>query len=86
MNKKDLESFKVGKTTSLKGYTSTSKSFEVAVRFALARVKDYQVSVVIQINFKGSKGLFEMSKGYSAFADEEEVLIQDGLQYLVTAN
>ena len=40
--------------------------------------------MVYQIDFHGSKGLFEMSEGYSSYAGEEEVLIQDGLQYSIT--
>ena len=33
--------------------------------------------------FKGSRGLFEMTEEYSAFPEEKEVLMQDGLAYRV---
>ena len=39
--------------------------------------------IIYKINFNGSKGLFEMSDDYTAFAGEDEVLIQDGLEYTV---
>ena len=39
--------------------------------------------VIYKINFNGSKGLFEMSADYSSYAGEDEVLIQDGLEYTV---
>lgn len=42
--------------------------------------------ILLQIQFAGGKGLFEMSAGYSAYADEDEILIQDGLEYRVLKN
>lgn len=36
------------------------------------------------ISFKGEQGLFELTNGYSAYPEENEVLIQDGLEYLIT--
>ena len=51
----------------------------MALGFSLNNLQEGQTSVVYQINFHGTKGLFEMSQGYSSYADEEEVLIQDGL-------
>ena len=41
--------------------------------------------MVFQIDFKGKKGLFYMSDEYTAYPGEGEVLLQDGLQYRVTA-
>ena len=43
-----------------------------------------KLPVVYEIDFRGNKGLFKLSKGYSAYDEENEVLIQDGLKYLVT--
>ena len=40
--------------------------------------------MVYQIDFHGTKGIFEMSEGYSSYPDQGEVLIQDGLQYSIT--
>ena len=57
------------------GYTSTSKDFDVALSFAFNDIQDEQVPVVYEINFKGQAGLFEMTDAYSAFSDENEVLV-----------
>ena len=67
------------------GYTSTSLDFEIAKRFALQDLPSDKVPVIFTINFESKQGLFAMSEGYSAF-NEQEVLIQDGLEYLVTSN
>ena len=42
------------------------------------------VPVVYHIDFFADKCLFEMSKGFSSYHEEREVLIQDGLKYSVT--
>ena len=44
------------------------------------------MSAMIQIEFTGENGLFEMSEQYTAYPEEDEVLIQDGLQYRVMEN
>ena len=57
---------------------------EVALRFALNDLEEnHKIAVVFQIEFNGNKGFFEMTKGYSAFPKEDEVLVQDGLEYSV---
>ena len=71
----DIESFNKGEIINLQGYTSTSKNFKVALAFSLEEPIEGHVAVVYEINFHGSKGLFEMSKGYSSFSEEQEVLI-----------
>ena len=38
--------------------------------------------VVYKIQFEGDVGLFKMTSNYSAY-DEDETLIQDGLEYKV---
>ena len=40
--------------------------------------------VVFKIIFTGDKGLFKLTEGCTAYLGEGEVLIQDGLRYLVT--
>ena len=67
------------------GYTSTSKTIKVANKFAVKDLKEGQVSVVYAKEFHGSKGLFELSADYTAYPTEDEVLVQDGLQFLITA-
>ena len=42
--------------------------------------------VIFEIEFKGQIGLFELTKGYTAYPGEDEVLIQDGLEYSITGN
>ena len=70
----------------LRGYTSTSRVMDIACQFAINDLKEYQVPVLFEITFEGQEGLFEMSGDYSAYSSEMEVLIQDGLEYRVTAN
>lgn len=72
------------------GYTSTSQDRAVAIRFATKESEEAasngKVPVLFEIQFHGSKGLFLMTEGYSHYAQEQEILVQDGLQYLVTEN
>ena len=42
--------------------------------------------VLYEIEFNGDKGLFCMNDGFSAYDGEDEVLIQDGLEYRVVDN
>ena len=42
-----------------------------------------QVPVVFEIFFIGKSGLFELSDDITAYPEEHEVLLQDGLQYRV---
>ena len=68
------------------GYTSTSKDFNVAKKFALQDLRDDQIPVIFEIEFKGQTGLFELTPDYTAYPGENEVLVQDGLQYLIMDN
>ena len=43
------------------------------------------VPVLFEIQFHEQRGLFKLSSGYTAYEDEEEVLVQDGLKYAVMA-
>ena len=70
----------------LLGYTSTSKEFEIALEFALNDLKSYLIPVVFEILFKGNSGFFHLSEGFTAYEEEQEVLVQDGLTYRVTEN
>lgn len=86
MDRSEIDTFIVGTTVSLQGYTSSSKSKDVALNFTLFNVEaDGPIPVLFQINFYGEKGLFDMSNA-SAFDGEDEVLIQDGLEYKVKHN
>lgn len=69
----------------LVGYTSTTKELSVAWKFALKDIKQGQMPVIFKIEFKGQKGIFEMTNEYTAYPGENEVLIQDGLKYLITS-
>ena len=83
-------SFEVGKKVHLMGYTSTSQHPGIALNFAFTEREQAaargKVPVLYKIHFRGSKGLFKMTEGYSHYAEEQEILVQDGLQYLVTDN
>ena len=57
---------------------------EVALSFALNDIDEsYKIAVVFQIEFNDKNGFFKMTKGYPAFPEEDEVLVQDGLEYSV---
>ena len=42
--------------------------------------------MIFDIEFKGNCGLFELTKGFSAYPAEGEILLQDGLKYKVISN
>ena len=88
MTQNDLKFYVPGIKINLVGYTSTSKGFDRALKFALSsnNQKEDLIPVVFEINFYGQQGLFEMTKGYTAFPNEREVLIQDGLEYSISQN
>ena len=46
----------------------------------------YLIPVVLEIYFLASEGLFQLTSEYTAYPGEDEVLIQDGLEYLVLEN
>ena len=86
LNKEEADQYEPGSTTDLLGYTSTSKDFYTAVTFSFKRLANNQIPVVFEICFKGSHGLFQLTQGFTAFPEEQEVLVQDGLTYRVTEN
>ena len=56
----------------------------VAEYFALKDLPEDKCAIVYHIEFKGDEGLFYLSDdNYTAF-EEQEVLIQDGLDYTIT--
>ena len=54
----EVDQFEKGNTTNLLGYTSTSMLYDIALKFAFEKCKDYQVPVVFEIVIKGSSGIF----------------------------
>ena len=82
----EADSYEMGTTTKLTGYTSTSKDFDKAFQFAVAKCHENQIPVVFKISFHGNSGLFELDDGITAYPGEQEVLLQDGLEYRITAN
>ena len=71
----------------LMGYTSTSMDIGTAINFAsFNAADDDKIPVVFEIIFRGDKGLFKLTQGYSAFPEEGEVLVQDGLEYRITSH
>ena len=83
MQSVEVESYEEGSLIQLTGYTSTSKQFAKALEFALAECSSQQVPVVFEINFNDKSGLFELDDTMTAYPGEQEVLLQDGLQYKV---
>ena len=76
----------MGSLVNLTGYTSTSKDFRTALGFAIEGDLDTDIPVVLEISFFETTGFVELKADYSAYPYEQEVLVQDGLQYLITAN
>ena len=86
LKQKEADGFVPGSRIHLIGYTSTSKHFRCALKFAQKGITDEKIPVVFQIHFKGSTGLFELTDEFTAYPGEDEVLVQDGLEYLVIQN
>ena len=82
----ELENYYKDNKIQLIGYTSTSKKFKKALEFATDKCPPEKVPVVFEIFFKGKSGLFELDDGITAFPGEQEVLLQDGLEYRVLSN
>ena len=78
----EIPQYQIGQILSLTGYTSTSKRLSVAQHFAVTDLPSDKCAVVYQIQFMGDEGLFYLSGNYTAY-NEEEVLIQDGLDYTI---
>ncbi len=84
-----LNDYKVGKNINLLGFTSTTKDKKRAIGFALnslnLEVDDpSKTPVLLVIEFTGNQQYFFLnSEELSAFKEEEEVLLQDGIQYTV---
>lgn len=82
-----IDSYKPGSKIHLMGYTSTSENFYIALGFAINGVdEDDMEPVLYDIDFRKSTGLFQLTEEYTAYPAEREVLVQDGLQYLVVSN
>ena len=61
MNREQLKKYEAGEIVNLMGYTSTTKQFKTALKFALDNLKDDLVPVVFEIEFHGLEGLFHMT-------------------------
>ena len=86
MNQEEIKKYKIGTKKHLIGYTSTSVDIQNALTFATCNLKPDMVPVLFEIKFCGAKGLFHLTDNFTAFPDENEVLIQDGLSYIVESN
>ena len=81
-----------GTTITLQGYTSTTLNKKVALKFAfdgvLSQIENPdKCPLLIDIRVKGSQQLFSLfSEELTAYPIEEEVLLQDGADYLVISN
>ena len=51
----------------------------MALHFAVSNASETELPVVFEIIFKGPIGLFDLTDEFTAFPEEQEVLIQDGL-------
>ena len=83
LTEEEVDGYQVGGVINLTGYTSTSTEFDCAFEFSQQNCQHDQLPVVFEIQFLQNFGLFYLSSEYTAYPDEDEVLIQDGLQYQV---
>lgn len=82
----EIEKYVTGQIITLVGYTSTSKDPKVAINFATNDLGEGKEAVVYKIKFTGNRGVFFMSNSnFSAHHEEQEVLLQDGLDYKITS-
>lgn len=79
----ELENYEQDSFIHLTGFTSTSKKFSKALKFALAECPDDQIPVVFEIFFMSRSGFIELDDDITAYPGEQEVLLQDGLKYRV---
>ena len=78
------EKYTVGKSFNLQGFTSTTLNREVAVGFAIGDEDPEKCPLLIEIKIKGGLQLFSLNSGeLSAYPKEEEILLQDGIEYRV---
>ena len=66
------------------GYISTSLKSSIALGFALFGDKNDNFAVLLEIDFIGDTGLFKLTGEFTAYPEEDEILVQDGLEYLIT--
>ena len=91
MNQQELGKYEIGSKVNLNGYTSSTLDINTAYDFALGEIElndqsiTRSIPVVFEIKFTGSKGLFLLSEGYTAFPEEDEILIQDGYSYRIVS-
>ena len=70
MHQLEADQYEADQLINLTGYTSTSKLFSKACKFALFDVKPDQVSVVFEILFQSYSGLFEIGDEFTAYPGE----------------
>ena len=85
ISKSELETkFVPEKTVNLLGFTSTSLDITQAKKFALEQLKSDKMAVILKIDFTGSNQYFMIdSPEYSSYPQEQEVILQEGVKYLV---
>lgn len=80
----EIETFDEGSMVPMSGYQSTSTQMQTALAFAFTELEQPFKPVLLEIEFTGSRDLFRPTN--SAYDDEDEIILQDGLKYLVTKN
>ena len=86
LSAEDLEqNYQEGQFVNLKGFTSTSLNRDVAKGFALDGSDHYEkCALLMEIIVQGDEQLFFLnSPDVSSYPGEEEIILQDGMQYEV---
>ena len=71
----EVEAYEPGRTIHLTGYTSTSRSMDIALEFAHTDCSEAHTPVVLEILFLKSYGFFELTHEFTAYPEESEVLV-----------
>ena len=85
------EKYQVGKTINLTGFTSSTLSKETALSFAfdgktILKEDTNRLPLLVEIEYTGDKEFIQLnSEELSAYPSEQEVLLQDGIQYKVVS-
>lgn len=92
VDKEEFEAkYKVGSSIHFQGFTSTTRNKDVALKYAADGYQEdknhtHLYLVLAVLKMRGNQQLFSLNTAeLSAFPEEKEILLQDGVEYQVTS-
>lgn len=87
-SQEDIEKFNEGKIVNLNGFTSTTLCKNTAIEFAFFGLSEIdnvaKTPTLFEITLSGRNQYFYLgNEDYSAYPEEQEMLLQEGIQYKV---